>query len=108
MSWTVETLDATVDEEVAALPADMRARLSRISALIEASGPERVREPYVKHLEGPLWEMRMKGKDGISRALYATAGQKRVVIVRVFVKKTAKTPRHEIELALKRVQEVRA
>jgi len=51
MSWTVETLDATVDEEVAALPADMRARLSRISALIEASGPERVREPYVKHLE---------------------------------------------------------
>ena len=107
MNWTVETLDATVDEEVAALPADMRARLSRIAALIEASGPEWVREPYVKHLEGPLWEMRMKGRDGISRALYVTAGQRRVVIVRVFVKKTVKTPRHEIELALKRVQEMR-
>ena len=50
MNWTVETLDATVDEEVTALPADMRARLSRIAALIEASGSERVREPYVKHL----------------------------------------------------------
>jgi hypothetical protein len=29
---------------------------------------ERMREPYVKHLEGPLWEMRMKGKDGVARA----------------------------------------
>lgn len=106
MSWTVETLNAIVDEEVAALPADMRARLSRISALIEASGLEQVHEPHVAHLEGPLWEMRMKGKDGISRALYVTARTQRVVIVRVFVKKTQKTPRREIELALKRVQEV--
>ncbi len=106
MSWTVETLNATVDEEVAALPADMRARLSRISALIEASGLEQVHEPHIKHLEGPLWEMRMKGQDGISRALYVTARPKRVVIVRVFVKKTEKTPRHEIELALKRAKEV--
>jgi phage-related protein len=30
-----------------------------------------------------------------------------VVIVRVFVKKTEKTPRHEIELALSRAREVR-
>lgn len=76
MNWTVETLDATVDEEVAALPADTRARLSRIAALIEASEPEWVREPYVKHLESPVWEMRMKGREGISRALYVTAGQR--------------------------------
>jgi len=106
MNWTVETLNATVDEEIAALPPDMRARLSRISALIEQAGLTQVHEPHVKHLEGPLWEMRMKGKDGISRALYVTARQRRVVIVRVFVKKTQKTPRHEIEQALERAQEV--
>jgi hypothetical protein len=28
---------------------------------------EKVREPHVKHLEGPLWEMRMIGKDGPGR-----------------------------------------
>jgi hypothetical protein len=33
--------------------------------LIESHGLERVREPYVKHLEGPLWEMRLKGRDRI-------------------------------------------
>lgn len=106
MNWTVETLNAIVDAEVAALPADMRARLSRISALIEIPGLAQVHEPHIAHVQGSLWEMRMKGRDGISRALYVTARPRRVVIVRVFVKKTQKTPRHEIELALKRAEEV--
>ena len=48
----------------------------------------------------------MKGKDGISRALYATVKPERVVVVRVFVKKTQKTPRREIKLALKRAKEI--
>jgi phage-related protein len=107
MSWTVETLNDIVDAEIAELPADMRARFVHISRLIEEFGIERVREPHVKHLRGPLWEMRMKGRDGISRALYVTAFGKRVVVVRAFVKKTEKTPNREIELALKRVQELR-
>jgi phage-related protein len=106
MTWTVESLNAIVDEEIEALPVDMRARLVRIASLIATAGLENIREPHIKHIEGQLWEMRMKGKDGISRALYVTAKQKRVVIVRVFIKKTEKTPRREIEIALKRAKEV--
>ena len=106
MTWTVETLTATVDAEVGALPADMRAQLARISSLIEAFGLERMREPHVKHLSGAIWEMRMRGRDGISRALYVAAKGKRVVIVRVFVKKTQKTPSREIDLAMSRAKEV--
>ena len=104
MSWTVETLNEAVEAEVEALPADMRARLARIGMLIEVSGLERVGEPHVKHILGPLWEMRLTGRSGISRALYVTAVGRRVVIVRVFVKKTEKTPRREIELALSRAK----
>jgi phage-related protein len=48
----------------------------------------------------------MKGRDGISRAVYITAKGRRVVVVRVFVKKTQKTPRREIEIARQRAQEV--
>ena len=106
MSWTVETLNETVDSEVDAFPQDMRARLARIAKLIEEKGLERVGEPHVKHLEGRLWEIRLKGRSGSSRALYVTAVGKRVVIVRVFVKKTEKTPRREIELALSRAKSV--
>lgn len=106
MVWTVETLDQTVDEELEALPTDMRARFVWISQLIETHGLHNVREPYIKHVEDVLWEIRMKGKDGISRALYVTVKPKRVVVVRVFVKKTQKTSRREIKLALKRTQEI--
>lgn len=106
MAWTVETLNETVDAEVEALPADMRARLARIASLIEETGLEHVGAPHVKHLEGRLWEMRLKGRNGISRALYVTAAGRRVVIVRVFIKKTQKTTRHEIDLALARAQTI--
>ncbi len=106
IDWTVETLNATVDKELEALPADMRARFMRISELIAAVGLERVGAPHIKHLTGPLWEMRMTGRDGISRALYVAVRDKRVVVVRVFIKKTRKTPRREIDLALKRAKEV--
>lgn len=77
-----------------------------MSRLIESQGLDRVREPYVKHLEGPLWEIRMKGRDGIARAAYVTASGRRVVVVRVFVKKTRKAPRREIERALIRAKAV--
>jgi len=60
----------------------------------------------VKRLEGKLWELRLTGRDGIARALYVTAIGRGVVVVRAFVKKTPKTPRAEIELALKRAKEV--
>jgi phage-related protein len=107
MRGTVRTLNAAVDAEVEALSEGMRARLARIATLIEDKGLERVGAPHVKHLQGPLWEIRLKGRSGISRALYVTAVGRRVVIVRVFVKKTAKTPRRELELALSRAKLVR-
>ena len=60
-TWVVELLDARVRDELEVLPAN-RARLSRIVELIQEHGLEAMREPHVKHLEGPLWEMRMKAK----------------------------------------------
>ena len=107
MPWTVDVLNQTVEREIEALPKDMQAKLLRIIGMIEQLGLEQMREPYVKYLEQSLWEMRMSGRDGISRAIYVTASGKRVVIVRAFVKKKQKTPRSEIELALKRTEDVK-
>jgi phage-related protein len=101
VTWIVEVL-AVAEPELDALPADLRARFERIVGLIQRFGPDQVREPHVKHLEGALWEMRLSGKDGIARALYLTRAGKRLVVVRVFRKKTEKTPRRELELARKR------
>ncbi len=60
-----KTLNETVEAEVVALPWICGRGLARIALLIEQKGLERVREPHVKHIEGRLWEMRMKGRSGI-------------------------------------------
>lgn len=106
MSWIVETLNETVDRELEALPEDMRVRFVRIAELIQAVGLPNVREPHVKHIRGPIWEIRLKGRSGFARALYVAASGMRVVVVRAFVKKTQATPSSEIEIALKRAQEI--
>ena len=60
MAWSVEFLDEKVREAFDGFHLDIRASFQRIVELIQSHGLERVREPYVRHLEGRLWEMRMK------------------------------------------------
>ena len=92
MTWTVGFVNRAAESELNALPDDMRAHFARIAVMIRDHGLPAMREPYVKHLMGKLWEIRMKGRDGIARSIYATASGKRVVVLRTFVKKTEKTP----------------
>ena len=105
--WTVETLNAVVDAEIGGLPADLRARLARLAELIEAVGIEALPRDAAKHLEGKLWELRVSAATGISRATYVTAAGRRVVIVRVFMKKSQKTPLTELRIAQARAKEVK-
>jgi phage-related protein len=105
--WRIEILNETVAAEIAALPPDMQARFLRLAERIVAAGLQSLSEPHVKQLEGKLWELRLTGRDGIARVLYVTATGQRVVVLRAFVKKTQKTPRAEIELALRRAKDIR-
>lgn len=107
MQWTVEIFNTAVAAEMEALPDDMRARLARLIRVIQEFGFPALPRDSVKHLEDKLWELRVTGRDGISRAIYVTASGRRVVIVRVFVKKTQQTPRRELEIARARAKEVR-
>ncbi len=105
MAWCVEILDRRVERELEGLALDVRQKFARIVDLIERHGLMAMREPYVKHLEDKLWEMRMKGKDGIARAIYVTAEGERVV-VHAFVKKKQRTPASALAIARKRAKEV--
>ena len=106
MPWRVEVLNQTVLKELDSLPRDMRAKLDHIVRLIEELGLHRVREPYVKPLRDKLWEMRVKGRDGIARAIYVTVRERRIVILHAFRKKTRKTPKAAIRTALSRMKEL--
>ena len=101
-AWTV-LLHPLAEPELLALPADMRARFLRIAELLEDLGPEQVGLPHVRPLGNKLWEMRMRGRDGISRAVYAAVSGRRLIVLHVFVKKTQATPRKAIDTALDRL-----
>ena len=105
--WTLIFANDAAEAEVEELSQDMRASFERIVGMIRANGLERMHEPYVKHIEGKIWEMRLKDRDGIARSLYMAATGRRVAVLRTFIKKTEKTPRREIEIALQRAKEVK-
>ena len=64
MEWTVETV-AAVDAEIEPLPVALRA-------------------PHVRHLEGKLWELRVRAEGGIARGISVTATGRRMVDLHVF------------------------
>ena len=45
-------------------------------AAVEA-GLEALRAPHVKHLDGKLWELRVRAEGGIARGIYVTAAERR-------------------------------
>jgi len=92
------------EPELLALPADMKARFVHIAEMLEEFGPQRVGLPHIRPLKSKLWEMRMKGRDGIARAVYAAVQNRRLLVLHVFVKKTQTTPRHAIDTALERLK----
>jgi phage-related protein len=106
MKWRVETLDARVDAELELLEPSLKARFLHICELLETFGPHEVGFPHVRFLVEKLWEIRMKGRGGIARAIYVTVANRRIVVVHAFVKKTQKTPRVASETALDRAKEL--
>ena len=105
--WEVQ-YDERVEKWLEGLPEDIKAKILRIIDILVKYGPFNVREPYVKHVSGQskLFEIRAKGKEEIARVFYFTISDKRIVILHGFIKKTNKTPKREIETALKRMREV--
>jgi len=105
MNWTV-VVDERMEEWLNDIPKDIKARIINIIELLIEHGPQNVRAPYVKHIEGKLFEIRAKGKDGIARVFYFTIKDRRIVLLHGFIKKTQKTPRKELEKAVLRMKEI--
>jgi phage-related protein len=106
LPWTVEPLDAAVEAELLALPGDMQASFLRIAELLRTFGPQRVGLPHVRPIRDKIWEMRLKGRSGIGRALYVATARRRLVVLHAFVKKTEKTPPRALSLALDRMRKL--
>lgn len=79
----------------------MRAKILCELELLSEMG-NRMREPYSKHIDEGIFEIRAKVGNNITRILYFFRSGKIIIVVNAFVKKTNKIPRREIILAKKR------
>ena len=76
----------------------LSAKIYRILDMIEKNGPE-LREPYSKHLDDGIFEIRARQAKNLARVLYFFYAGKCVMATHGFTKKTQKTPPAEIDKA---------
>jgi phage-related protein len=74
--------------------------------LLMEFGPN-LRMPHSRAMGDGLFEIRARGRGGIGRALYCFLVGRRVVILHAFIKKTQDTPAKELQIARRRMREVR-
>ena len=87
------------EEFMNSLDRKMRAKLLRLQFLLEQNG-NKLTEPYSKHLEDGIFELRAQQGNNIARTLYFFLVGQRIVITNGFIKKTQKTPVEEIRKAI--------
>ncbi|MBE6839382.1 MAG: type II toxin-antitoxin system RelE/ParE family toxin [Ruminococcus sp.] len=85
-------------EFIDSLDTKMKAKMLRTISILQTNGYE-LREPYSKHLNEGIFELRAKVGTDISRVLYFFIAGKKIILTNGFIKKTQKTPREEIEKA---------
>ena len=73
----------------------MRAKIYGLLEILQEKG-NRLREPYSKHLEDGIFELRCKFGNDITRILYFFYYEGKIILTNGFVKKTQKTPLKEI------------
>lgn len=106
MAYRIDFYSVRVEASIEALPQTLLARFIALADRMEEHGPN-LGEPHTKGMGDGLFEMRLKGTEGIARVLYCAAIGRRIVMLHCFVKKTQRTPRGELNIARKRLREVR-
>lgn len=106
MNYTIEYYSEAVQEWIDALPIGIRAHYARLASLLVDYGID-LRLPHSRAMGEGLFELRVKGKEGIARIFYCTLIGKRIVMLHGFIKKTDKTPDKELVTAIKRMKEIK-
>lgn len=106
MPYTVYYFNQRVRAEIESWPVGVLADYARLVELLIEFGPD-VRMPHSRAMGGGLFELRPRGREGIGRALYCFLVDEQVMVLHGFVKKSQATPKRDLEIARRRMKEVR-
>lgn len=87
-----------VEEFILSLDKKMRAKTIGLLEILEEKG-NMLREPYSKHVDDGIFEIRCKVGSNISRVLYFFYHGEKIILTNGFIKKTQKTPIEQIKIA---------
>jgi phage-related protein len=104
--YTIEYYSEDVQDEILILPDGLLARYFNLTDRMVIYGAN-LGEPHTLPMSKGLFELRLKSQEGIARVMYCTLVGKRIVMLHSFVKKTQKTPKQDLNLALDRMKEVK-
>ncbi len=88
------------------LPSTLKARYICLTDRMMEYGPN-LGLPHTDAFGGGLFELRLKGAEGIARVFFCTLVKQEIVMLHSFIKKTQKTPDKEIKIAKQRMKELR-
>lgn len=96
--YTKENGEKPAKDFILSLDTKMKAKILGLIVVLEEKGIQ-LREPYSKHLQDGIFEIREKVGTDITRVLYFFYYGKRIILTNGFIKKTQQTPKNEIKLA---------
>lgn len=106
MAWSIHYHTEAVESFVRELPAGLLARYLRLTDMMLEFGAN-LGMPHTQAMSDGLFELRVKGREGIARVFYCTRVGQRIIMLHGFIKKSQKTPPKELKLARDRLAEVR-
>ena len=107
MNWEILYYNEKVQELINDWPVGIRAFYARVTERMILFGPN-LGMPFTRSVGKGLFEVRAKGKEGIGRAFFCTISDQKIVILHAFIKKTQKTPKKELDIARRRMNDVKA
>ena len=106
MDYTINYYSDAVQEQILELPDTLAARYIVLTRRMIALGPN-LGEPHTKAFGDGLFELRLKGAEGIARVFFCTLVGRRIVMLHSFIKKSERTPSREREVAETRMKEIK-
>ena len=106
MDYRIEYYNEAVEEQILALPDSLAARYIVLTRRMTAVGAN-LGQPHTNSFGDGLFELRLKGVDGIARVFFCTLIGRRIMMLHSFIKKSQKTPLRELEVARKRMKEIK-
>ena len=106
MEYRIRYSSLEVQETVMALPVTLQARYINLTRRMTEFGPN-LGLPHTDAFGGGLFELRLKGAEGIARVFFCTMIEQKIVMLHSFIKKTQKTPEKELKLAKQRMKELK-